>query len=115
MVSIPVVPYGVAIGAEVDIVSVTSINPSVGGFSGRQAVRAPLRQFICTVGPDDAPAVRSMHYTHRQRWPVAIRDWGDYLFEDEDLVYAADGSDFLAPLRRLIQPAPGTRYLHQRV
>jgi hypothetical protein len=115
MVSIPVIPYSVAIGAEVDVVSVSSINPSIGGFSGRQKVRDPLRQFVCTVGPADTPAVRAIHYTHRQKWPVAIRDWGDYIFEDEELVYSADGSDFLAPLRRLIQPAPSTRYFHQRV
>ena len=115
MVSIPVIPYGVSTGAEVDIVSVTAINPGVGGISGRLAVRQPMRQFTCNVGPNDTPAVRAIHYTHRRRWPVALRDWGDFIFDDEDLVYSADGSDFLAPLRRLIQPAPGTRYFHQRV
>lgn len=115
MVSIPIIPYGVAVGAEVDIVSVTAVNPGVGGVSGRYSVRAPLRQFTCTVGPADTPAVRAIHYTHRQMWPVAIRDWGDYIFENEVLVYAASGSYYLAPLRRLIQPAAGTRYFHQRV
>src|SRR5260221_6333842 len=115
MVSIPIIPYGVAVGAGVDVVSVTAVNPGVGGVSGRLAVRQPLRQFTCTVGPDDAPAVRAIHYTHRQRWPVAIRDWGDYIFADEQLVQTVSGSDFLAPLRRLIQPAPGTRLFHQSV
>jgi hypothetical protein len=115
MVSIPVIPNSVAVGAEVDIISVTAVNPNVGGISGRLAVRVPKRQFNCTVGPNDTPSVRAIHYTHRRRWPVAIRDWGDFVFEDEDLVYSAGGSGFLAPLRRLIQPGVGTRYLHQRV
>jgi len=115
MVSIPVIPFGVAVGASIDIVTVTAVNPGVGGVSGRLAVRQPLREFTCTVGPDDTPAVRAIHYTHRQRWPVALRDWGDFIFEDEALVQAVSGSDYLAPLRRLVQPAPGTRFFHQRV
>src|SRR4051794_6114874 len=116
MVDIPVIPYSVAAGAAVDVMAVTSVNPNVGGVSGRQAGRSPRRQFTCTIGPDYTPAVRAIHYTHRRRWPVAIRDWGDYFFEDEELVYTVgDSSNVLAPLRRLIQSAPGTRYLHQRV
>lgn len=115
MVSIPVIPFGVAVGASVDVIAITAVNPSVGGPGGRLSVRTPRRQFTCTVGPDDTPAVRAIFYTHRQRWPVAIRDWGDYIFEDEELVYSVGGDGFLAPLRRLVQPAPDTRFFHQRV
>ncbi len=116
MPSIPVIPHTVAAGAEVDIVTITAVNESVGGIAGRLAVRPPKREFTCTVGPNDTPAVRSIHYTHRARWPVAIRDWGDYVFADEDVTYSLGfSSNVLAPLRRLIQSAPGTRYFHQRV
>ncbi len=116
MASIPVIPNSVAAGAEVDIFSATAINRGPGGNSGRLSVTPPKRRFICTVGPNDVPAVRSIYYTHKNRWPCGIRDWGDFIFEDEELVYAAgDDSNWLAPLRRLIRPAPGSRYYHQRV
>jgi hypothetical protein len=114
-VGIPVIPNSVAAGAEVDVVTITAVNPSVGGVSGRLTVRPPKRQFTCTVGPMDTPAVRSIFYTHRCRWPVAIRDWGDYIFADEELAHTPGGSGVLAPLRRLVQAAPGTRFYHQRV
>jgi len=116
MASIPVIPNSVAANSEVDIVTVTAVNTGVGGIAGRLAVTKPKRKFTCTVGPADAPAVRMIYYTHRSRWPVAIRDWGEYIFEDEELTYSAgDSSNYLAPLRRLIQAAPGARYWHQRV
>lgn len=107
-------PYAAASGAEIDITSNTSVNESAGGISGRLNVRqTPIRQFHLTIGPNETAEVRAIHYTHRRRWPVAVRDWGDYTYTDEILVAGSAPNEF--PLRRKIMPATGARYLHQRI
>jgi hypothetical protein len=107
-------PYAAASGAEIDITSNTSVNESAGGISGRLNVRqAPIRQFHLTIGPDEVSEVKALHYTHRRRWPVAVRDWGDYSYTDEILAPGLTSKQF--PLRRKIIPSTGARYFHQRI
>ncbi|MDB5612057.1 MAG: hypothetical protein JWP25_8957 [Bradyrhizobium sp.] len=107
-------PYAAAVGAEIDITSNTAVNESAGGFSGRLSIRqTPIRQFHLTIGPNEAAEVKAIHYTHRRRWPVAVRDWGDYTYTNEILAPGSGPNEF--PLRRKIMPVTGARFLYQRI
>lgn len=110
------IPYDAAVGAEVDHTSNTAVNESAGGISGRNSIRqATIRQFHLTIGPDHADEVLAIFDTHRERWPVAVRDWGKYTYTDQLLTYTVVGGFTYAPLWRKIQPATGSRFLHRRI
>ncbi len=116
MASIAMIPYSAAIGAEVDIESVTIVNESAGGITGRETIRQlPKRNFHLTIGPNTAAEVRSIWYTHRRKWPVAVRDWNDYTYTNEPLAYTFNSGSAIVPLQKTIAPATGSRFLTQRI
>ena len=109
-------PYDAACGAEIDDTTSDSVNESVGGISGRLSNRhATIREFHLTIGPDDSAEVRALYRTHRQRWPVAVRDWSNYIYTDEPQTWIEDTSFANVELRRKIMPATGSRFLYERI
>jgi hypothetical protein len=117
MANIARIPYNAAIGATIDISSVTSVNESAGGISGRTTIRqAPIRQFHLTIGPYETYEVASIWITHRRMWPVGVRNWYDYEYTDQLQEFSSFDSNYVYfPLRRLIEPSTGTRFWHQRI
>lgn len=117
MVDIAFLPHDVAAGAEIDITWSTAKATSEGGITGRKTRRDdPIRIFHIDIGPEEVAELRKIYLSGAgPRWPVGIRDWSDYEFTDEVLEYTQDTSFTYAPLRKLYQPATGSRSFHQRI
>lgn len=116
MTEIARIPNDAAAGAEIDDTFVTAVSESEGGIAGRVTKRSDLiRVFNLTVLPDDVDEVNAIYVTHRSRWPVYVRDWRKFEFEDQELTGYDDGTYYYAELRRLIAPATGTRFRYKRV
>ncbi len=111
------IPNDAAAGAEIDDTFSTGVSESEGGISGRVTKRNQrIRVFNLTILPDDVAEVLAIHDTHRARWPVAVRDWRRFTFEDEPITGGYDdGTYYYAPLQRKIMPSTGTRFHYQRI
>jgi hypothetical protein len=98
--SIPIVPNTIAGGAEVDLTWATSVSTSEGGVAGRKSLRkTPQRQFHLTIGPDQAQEIAAIYRaSNGPRYPVAIRDWSDYQFTNQELVWLVAGGNTYAQL-----------------
>jgi Conserved hypothetical protein 2217 (DUF2460) len=104
--SIPIIPKSVAGNAEIDITWATAVSTSEGGIAGRKALRMiPQRQFHLTIGPDDVQTMINIYMAaNGPRFPVAVRDWSNYQFQNEELVYLSSGGFIYAQLSQTFTP-----------
>jgi hypothetical protein len=104
--SIPIIPNGVAGNAEVDITWATSVPTSEGGIASPKGLRKiPQRQFHLTIGPEDVLTMRSIYLAaNGPRFPVALRDWSNYQFSNEILVWLLQSGNTYAQLSQTWQP-----------
>lgn len=104
---IPIIPNSVAGNAEIDITWATSVSTSEGGIAHPKALRSiPQRQFHLTIGPEDVLTMQSIYLAaNGPRFPVAVRDWSNYQFTNEDLVWLVSGGGTYAQLSQTWQPA----------
>ena len=107
-------PYDAAVGAEVDDGTLDAHNESASGVASPLSIRADRkRTFHLTIGPNQIAAIVAAHDTHRARWPIAVRDWGEYTYKDEVLAYTQDTSTTFAPLG--MTKTFGDRFRFQRI
>jgi hypothetical protein len=104
--SIPIIPNGVAGNAEIDTTWATSVSTSEGGVAHPKALRQiPQRQFHLTIGPEDVSTMQSIYLAaNGPRFPVALRDWSNYQFTNEDLVWLLSSGNTYAQLSQTWQP-----------
>jgi hypothetical protein len=110
--NLPILPYDVAAGCEIDLTWSTAVATSEGEISWTSSRRSlAIREFHLTIGPDATAEVERIYLAvNGPRYPVGVRSWKDYIAVDEPLDwFLATGGGTKAQLSIGYTPATGSR------
>ncbi len=116
--SLTLLPYNAALGAEVDIAWDTTVNTSESSIAGRGSRRSqPIRNFHLTIGPDEFAEVYACYAAMMgRRFPIGVRDWiGGFEAVDEPIDHFIGTAGTEAELAITYTPATGSRSFTQRI
>jgi hypothetical protein len=110
-------PRGVGVDAMMNVTFDNQNNPSESGIVDTKIIRQnPVRNYMVSVGPNDAAEFNKIHLSHfGSAYPLAMRDYTSYQFNNDILAWTAETDITVAPLRKLFSPSTGVRTLYERI